>query len=112
MYGCFLHLSDAMAVFLYETENGCKSTTYFLFVQICLFLLSVLSNNKCNFSVRKNQSPCERYRNRGGGERASKEKCNTKNEGNANVPPLKVCEQKMEPIWWEYGCFKSAIKPL
>ncbi len=33
-------------------------------------------------------------------------------EGNANVPPLKVCEQKMEPIWWEYGCFKRAIKPL
>ncbi len=30
-------------------------------------------------------------------------------EGNANVPPLKVCEQKMEPILWEYGCFKRAI---
>ncbi len=76
--------------------------------------LSVLSNNKCHFSVLKNLSNLL-VKDTGtvGGERGLLRKNATqKVEGNANVPSFKVCEQKMEPILWEYRCFKRAIKPL
>ncbi len=75
--------------------------------------LSVLSNNKCHFSVLKNLSNLLVKDTGTEGERELPRKNATqKVEGNANVPPFNVCEQKMEPIGWEYGCFKSAIKPL